>query len=267
MSTPAPRPPTPTTPARPAPPAPPAATDLSTIVLATGNPHKVDELRAIFARADVRVLGLADLPAPPGHTAFPEPAETGTTFAENARIKAIAYARLTGRVCLADDSGLEVDALDGRPGVISSHFATDGVETGLTRAQRDASNNDHLLALLQGVPLERRGARFVCCMCLAAPANGAHAFVLAETRATFDGFIGLPPDVPRGVHGFGYDPLFLVAQTSPDSPPHTPHISLPVRPGARTSAELSPDEKHARSHRGAAARAMALQLGTLRDAR
>jgi XTP/dITP diphosphohydrolase len=206
------------------------------IVLATANPHKVDELRAILAAGGFRAVGLHEL-APPTP---PEPAESGTTFEANATIKALAYARATGRLCLADDSGLEVDALGGRPGVISSHYSTDGAETGLTRAQRDHANNARLLRELEGLPPESRSARFVCVMALATPER-----LLTLTRGTFEGRIGLPGDVPRGANGFGYDPLFLVA---PDF--------------AKTGAELPTAEKNARSHRAAAARAMLEHLRT-----
>lgn len=200
------------------------------IVLATANPHKVEELRAIFAEAGIPVVGLGDL-----RGRFTEPVEHGGTFEENATIKALSYAAQTGRVCLADDSGLEVDALRGAPGVISSHYATGGVETGLSRAERDAANNARLLSELEGVPAEKRTARFVCVMVLAG-VDG----VRAVSRGVVEGRIGLPGEVPRGANGFGYDPLFLVG---PDF--------------TRTSAELQPEEKHRISHRGAAAREMA----------
>ncbi len=203
------------------------------IVLATANPHKVEEMRAIFAAAGVPVIGLADLP---GGAAIPEPSETGRTFEANARLKALAYAKATGRVCLADDSGLEVDALGGAPGVDSAHYAH-GFGTSAPRAERDAANNAKLLAMLEGVPPERRGARFVCVMVAAAP-DGA---VLAEARGEFSGRIG---EAPRGSNGFGYDPLLIL-------------------PDGRTSAELEPGEKNARSHRAAAARAIAPALAGL----
>jgi XTP/dITP diphosphohydrolase len=166
---------------------------------------------------------------------------TAAPSRENASIKALAYAGQTGRLCLADDSGLEVDALGGAPGVISSHYASDGAEEGQTRAARDRANNARLLHELQHVPPEKRTARFVCIMCLASPGTpteGPH--IIATTRGTFEGAIGMPgrSGVPRGKHGFGYDPLFIL-------------------PDGRTSAELSPQEKNARSHRAAAARAMA----------
>ncbi len=216
------------------------------LVLATNNPHKVDELRAIFAGL-AEVIGLADLPDP---SRFHEPEETGQTFDANCAIKALSYAAQTGRFCLADDSGLEVDALGGRPGVISSHYCTDGQPTTLTRADRDEGNNIRVLGELLGVPVEQRTARFVCIISLAAPAGyrGSKApTILATTRGTFEGRIGVETDVPRGGNGFGYDPLFLVA---PDF--------------LRTSAELSPDEKNALSHRAVAAAAMAQELARLR---
>ncbi|MDX2132312.1 MAG: non-canonical purine NTP pyrophosphatase [Planctomycetota bacterium] len=226
------------------------------LVVASTNPGKVAEIRALLAGASdergrvITVLGLDDVPGAP----FPEPAETGATFEENARIKAEAYAAATGRLVLADDSGLEIDALGGRPGVISSHYSTDGRETGATRAQRDAANIERVLQELDGVPPRARTARFRCVMVLASatlpsaghsgPApRGAKPRVLFVTSGTFEGRMGVPPDVPRGGGGFGYDPVFLVG------PEYT-----------RTSAELTAEEKNARSHRGAALRAMAALL-------
>ncbi len=207
------------------------------IVLATSNPHKVEEMNAIFGSLEsgplVRFLSLAQ--ACPGIT-FREPAETGDTFEDNATIKAVGYARQTGRVCLADDSGLEIDALGGRPGVISSHYATDGRETGIPREARDSANNQRVLRELLGVPDEARSARFVCVMVLAGP-DGR---VLATSRGTFEGRIG---HSLRGTGGFGYDPMFLVG------PDYT-----------RSSAELPPAEKNRLSHRGAAARQLAALL-------
>lgn len=219
---------------------------MTEIVLATGNPHKVDELRAILGPLlpkDVWLLGLREA----FRGAIPEPAETGASFEANASIKAHYYAGVTDRWCLADDSGLEIDALGGRPGVISSHYSTDGHETGLTRQERDAANNARVLRELEGVPPERRTARFVCVMVLAEPFPGSVAgSVPATSRGTFEGRIGLPGDVPRGRAGFGYDPLFLVA-------PEFRH----------SSAELSPERKNSLSHRGAAARAMAARIAGL----
>ncbi len=213
---------------------------MHTIVVATANPHKVAELRDLLNVPGLAFVALADLPGAP----FPEPAETGTTFEANCAIKALAYCQATGFPCLADDSGLEIDALGGRPGVISSHYSTDGRETGLTRDQRDQANNQRVLRELGGVPDARRTARFLCCMALAQPSATGPAIV-ATSRGAFEGRIGTA-NVPRGTYGFGYDPLFLVA---PDF--------------ARTSAELLPHEKNALSHRAAAAAALRPALARL----
>jgi XTP/dITP diphosphohydrolase len=196
------------------------------LVVATGNPHKVDEIRAILAPHGVRVLGLDDLGA-----VVPEPDEPGDTFEANAAIKARAYAAALGRTVLADDSGLEVDALGGRPGVHSARYA--GVDA--TREERDAANNAKLLHELSGIPMDRRTARFVCVICVAAP-DGR---VVATARGTFDGVI---IEAARGSHGFGYDPLLFL----PDA--------------GCTSAELDPAEKNRRSHRGQAVRALVPKL-------
>lgn len=213
------------------------------ITIATANPGKVAELRPIFAGLGIGVVGLADLDTPTTPTSpTSEPKETGDTFEANATIKAVAYARQTGTPCLADDSGLVVDALDGAPGVISSHYSTGGLEDPRPRAERDAANNARLLAELQGVPEDRRSARFVCVMVLADPTGR----VLATARGEMEGRIAQPPHTPRGEHaphGFGYDPLFLVA---PDY--------------ERTSAQLSPQEKNAISHRAKAANQIAGQI-------
>jgi XTP/dITP diphosphohydrolase len=206
------------------------------IVLATQNPHKIDELGAIFAKVGLGVVGLADvldqLP--------PEPDEVGTTFHQNAAIKARAYAMATGRLCLADDSGIEVDALDGEPGVISSHYCTNGKEVGMSRTERDEANNKKLLEALEGVSPADRTARFVCSMVLCEPASETDAEIIATARGTFQGRIGLPGEVPRGANGFGYDPLFLVG----------PEFTL-------TSAQIAPERKNQLSHRGVASRQMA----------
>lgn len=208
------------------------------IVFASQNPGKIRELQALTTGLDVEIIGLSDLGRP-----FDEPIEDGETFLDNATIKALQYAKETGLHCLADDSGLIVDALDGKPGVISSHYAfdgdTQGQAAGLSRQQRDDLNNARLMHDLEGVADTDRTARFTCTMVLASP-DGQ---VLAHTRGDFEGRIGQPGDVPRGEHGFGYDPLFLVA---PDF--------------ARTSAQLSPQEKNSMSHRAKAVGAMMQKL-------
>lgn len=207
------------------------------LILATKNAGKAAELRRLFADAGL-ALDVATIDdAAPDVTEPAESHEPGATFEHNATLKARHYARATGLPCLADDSGLEVDALGGAPSVISSHFAWDGATGGepatLTREQRDARNNERLLRDLEGIADADRGARFVCTMVLAQP-DGE---VLCVTRGTFEGRIGTPPDVPRGDGGFGYDPLLLVA----------PEFD-------RASAELEPNEKNRLSHRGQATR-------------
>lgn len=216
------------------------------IVLASGNPKKLAEMREILGTLGLSVVGLNEL----GED-LPEPEETGDTFAENARIKALAYAEMTGRPSLADDSGLVVDALGGEPGVFSARYSEKEKPGDLPRADRDRLNNEKLMQRLGSTPPEQRTARFVCSMCLAVPDQAVSgsknkATLLAESSGSFEGRIGLSGQVPRGTHGFGYDPLFLAA---PDF--------------ARTSAELSPEEKHAMSHRGQAARAIAAQIADL----
>jgi XTP/dITP diphosphohydrolase len=208
------------------------------LLFASSNPHKVEEVRAIMSPLDIEVIGLDSLIEPP-----PEPIEDGDTFEANARTKAIYYARRTGQFCLADDSGLEVDALGGAPGVHSARYAQktvpDTVFERMTRAQRDAANNAKLLQELKDVPFEKRTARFVCALCLASPSRGGGGEILHETRGTFPGLV---TDSPAGINGFGYDPLLYLPEAG------------------CTSAQLDPMQKNARSHRGQAARAMAAWL-------
>ena len=196
------------------------------ILIASGNPHKLEEIGAVLTPLGILVEGLESLEKVP-----PEPVEDAMTFEGNARLKAMGYAQATGRICLADDSGLEVDALDGGPGVHSARYA--GVDG--SREYRDAANNRLLIERLQGVPAEQRTARFVCAMCLAS----AEGDILAEARGEFEGVI---VDQPHGSNGFGYDPFLWLPEEG------------------RTSAELSAEEKNARSHRGAATRLIAASL-------
>jgi XTP/dITP diphosphohydrolase len=193
------------------------------ITIATSNPHKVDEISATLGLLGITCVAL-------GRTDIPEPEEDGATFEENARIKAIAYARALGETVLADDSGLEVDALGGAPGVHSARYA--GI--GATREERDRANNAKLLAALESVPDALRTARFVCVLSIAR----ADGTIVAESRGTFEGVIGR---APRGTNGFGYDPLLILED-------------------GRTSAELSSVEKNARSHRGNALRLLVPKL-------
>lgn len=195
------------------------------VYLASSNAHKLVELQGVFAeRPDSEHWTLS---LPPETL---EVEETGATFAENALLKAAAGAKAFGTACLADDSGLFVDALGGRPGVWSARYAAD-----------DASRIARLLEELAGVPPEARGAAFVCALALALP-DGRHWLV--EGRC--DGQILFEP---RGLTGFGYDPVFWV-------PTH-----------GQTFAEMGPELKNAISHRArAAARLKALLPEILRAA-
>jgi XTP/dITP diphosphohydrolase len=190
---------------------------MPTILIATQNRYKAAEIGRLLGDTDVHVLTLADV-AP----ALDVP-ETGETFMENARLKAVAAARATGLLTLADDSGLAVDALDGAPGVHSKRFA-----------DTDPARIAKILAGLQGVPWTRRTARFHCAVVIA-DADG----VRAEIEETAEGYI---TEAPRGDDGFGYDPIFQPAGE------------------ARTMAEMTMDEKNALSHRGKAFRAAAAWL-------
>lgn len=195
----------------------PAAEPLKkTLVLATRNPGKIKELEALLSGLGFAVLGLGAFPD------IGEIEETGTTFAENARLKARAVALATGRVALADDSGLQVDTLSGAPGVYSARYSGEGAT--------DEKNNQKLLDALKDVPEDRRGCRFVSVVAACAP-NGAE--LLAEGR-----WEGRVLAAQRGAGGFGYDPLFLDLELG------------------RSAAELAPAEKNARSHRGRALRAL-----------
>lgn len=187
-----------------------------TIVLATRNKGKIAELSAMLEGFGLTVLGLSAFPE------IGEIEETGTTFAENARIKARAVCAATGLVAVADDSGLCVDALSGAPGVYSARYAGEGAA--------DADNNAKLLAALADVPEKERAARFVCAVCAAAP-DGR----LLETSGAWEGRIAF---APSGENGFGYDPLFF------------------DETAGTTSANLTPAQKNARSHRGKALAAL-----------
>jgi len=199
----------------------------------TSNPGKLRELQRLVEGLDVRVVTPADLSRP-----LPEVVEDGATFRENAEKKALAFARFSGRLSLADDSGLCVDALGGAPGVISARWSEDVAPGDLPRLARDRANNAKLLAALQGVPDERRGGRYVAVLSLAWPDGRVEASVEGTCR-------GLIATAPSGTGGFGYDPLFVVSE-----PP-------------RTMAELAPEEKDAISHRGAAFRALRPVLARL----
>lgn len=202
-----------------------------TIVLATGNPGKLREIKAVLGELPVDVVGLG------GCGPIPEPPEEADTFAANARDKALHYARATGQWCLADDSGLVVDALGGLPGVRSARYAAERCQAGAGRACLDPANNAKLLEALRDVPDPRRTARFVCHLALADPQR-----VLLEADGAIEGLIG---HAPRGDNGFGYDPLFIV-----------PALGC-------TTAQLPEAEKNRISHRGQAVRSFRDKLRQL----
>jgi XTP/dITP diphosphohydrolase len=189
------------------------------LLLASANQGKLRELRTILGGLPVELVGLTEV----GRGDPPEVEETGETFLANALLKARAYAAWSGLAAVADDSGLEVDALGGAPGVRSARYAGPGAS--------DHANLDKLLAELTGVPPERRTARFRCVAALHDPATGSKA----HAEAAWEGRI---LDTPRGGGGFGYDPVFL-----PDG-------------WDRTSAEVDQATKDAASHRGMAFRAL-----------
>lgn len=192
------------------------------LIIATRNPGKAAEFEQMLAAVDLGIPAgsLRDV------ATELEPEETGRTFRANAVLKATAYARHLKAWTLADDSGLVVDALDGRPGVHSARFAQlAGTGNG------DAANNAHLLKLLSDVPEEGRTARFICVLALCDP----RGTVWYTAEGSVKGRIS---HEERGSNGFGYDPLFLL-----------PELGV-------TTAELEPDQKHALSHRGQALRRM-----------
>ncbi len=184
------------------------------IVVATANLGKFREIVTVLTDLPVDWISLSDLPT------IPEPVEDGKTFAENARLKAVYYAKASGLWAMADDSGLQIDALGGAPGVYSARYAGE--------PKSDAANNARIIRELAGVPVEKRTARFRCAIALASPER-----VLAEAEGAIEGVI---VDEHRGHNGFGYDPHFLI-----------PSIG-------KTAAELDPDHKNRISHRGQALR-------------
>lgn len=187
------------------------------ILVATTNPGKMKELSQMLD-ADIQWLSLADFPG------IKEVEEDGKTFAENARKKALGYAKQTGLWTIADDSGLMVDALDGEPGVKSARFSG---ENDKNRGLLDHKNMQKVLDLLKNVPYEKRTARFVCCLCLADPGE-----ILLEAQGKLEGII---TEKPAGTDGFGYDPIFFAPSLS------------------KTVAQLQSAEKNKISHRGQAA--------------
>lgn len=182
------------------------------LVVATRNPDKVREIKAMLGEEKIEILSLLDFPH------LPEIKEEGETFRENAVSKAKKTAELTGCLSLADDSGLEVYALGGAPGVRSARFSGEKVDY--------KANNRKLLKLMASLPEEKRGACFRCVVALASP-----AYEVEVAEGAYEGRISL---APRGKNGFGYDPVFI----DPAS--------------GKTFAELSPEEKNKISHRAIA---------------
>ena len=201
------------------------------LIVATGNPGKLQEFRALLADMPFDLLSLGEL-------GLASPEENGATFLENALLKARHAAAAgslgapaAGCAAIADDSGLEVDALGGAPGILSARFAGAGAD--------DAANNAKLRSALSGIPAEKRRARYRCALVFVAGAEDP-APVIAE--GTWEGCI---LEAPRGSGGFGYDPYFWL-----------PELGL-------TAAQLDPMDKNRLSHRGKALRALRSQLGRL----
>jgi len=192
------------------------------ILIATSNPGKLRDFSGAAARHGVEVAGI------PGFSSLPGVVEDGLTFEANARKKAEAYSRhVAGEIVIADDSGLEVDALHGAPGVHSARYAADNPEQADANTDDDA-NNARVLCELEGIPPTRRTARFVCVLAVARDGKS-----LATFRGTAEGII---LNAARGKKGFGYDPLFYFPQIK------------------KTFAELTAEEKSRYSHRGEAFR-------------
>lgn len=191
------------------------------LIAATKNKGKLKEIEEILVGFPLQVASMEQA----GFDIDIE--ENGGTFEENALIKARAVSRLSGEIVMADDSGLAVDYLDGAPGIYSSRFVGEGAT--------DGDKNRKLLDLLQGVPAEKRTARFICAIAVVFP-DGRHFTV----RGACEGYIG---NEPAGTNGFGYDPLLYIPEEG------------------KTMAELASDVKNAISHRGKALRRMAEELG------
>jgi len=193
------------------------------IVMASGNTGKLREIACILGDVNINIV-------PQSEFGIEGADETGTTLVENALIKAWHAVAATGLPAIADDSGLAVDALDGRPGVYSSRYAGPDAT--------DQANIDKLLAELDGVPAEERGAAFHCVSCFVMPGVQEPIIAQGEWRGSI-------LTAERGNGGFGYDPVFFDV-----------HLG-------RTAAELGDEEKNARSHRGKALKELARQLHAL----
>ena len=204
-----------------------APAPLKSLVIATANPGKLREFQALLA-------GLPFAPFAQEALGVTAPEETGTTFAENALLKARHAAAASGAAAIADDSGLEVDALGGAPGIYSARYAGEaaGSAAAVDAAAVDAANNAKLVAALQGVAFEARRARYRCALVyLDGPGDTAPL----HAQGVWEGYI---LEAPRGSRGFGYDPYFWL-----------PDLKL-------TAAELDPERKNRLSHRGTALQAL-----------
>lgn len=195
---------------------------INKIVLASGNRGKLKEFSAILAPLNIDVMPQSDF-------AVTDAEETGLSFVENAIIKARHAARVTGLPALADDSGLEVDVLNGAPGIYSARYAGAGCG--------DDENNRKLLQALEGVPQAQRTARFQCLLVFMRHAEDPTPLIC---QGSWEGLI---LEAPRGHNGFGYDPLFFI-----------PELNC-------SSAELTPEQKQQHSHRGKAVRQFMEQIG------
>ena len=189
---------------------------MDTIIFATGNQNKLKEIRMITQDMGIEVISMKEAGC------YVDVEETGTTFVENAILKAAAIAKKSGKLTLSDDSGLEIDYLNKEPGIYSARFMGEDTLYSVKNAE--------LIRRLEGVPDEKRTGRFVCAMAMCRP-DGSYETV----EATMEGRIAYEP---AGENGFGYDPIFFLPEYG------------------CTSAELSPEEKNAISHRGKALRLM-----------
>jgi XTP/dITP diphosphohydrolase len=196
------------------------------LVVATANPGKLREFRSLFAGMRFALSSLAEL-------GLASPEESGVSFLANAELKARHAAGLSGFPAVADDSGLEVDALGGAPGIFSARYAGIGAD--------DLANNAKLMRELQGMPMTRRGARYRCALVFVESARDPAPLT---TQGDWEGFI---LDAPRGSGGFGYDPYFWLPERN------------------MTAAQLDPDEKNRLSHRAKAMRALRALLAAGAD--
>ncbi|WP_409302032.1 XTP/dITP diphosphatase [Peribacillus sp. SCS-155] len=193
---------------------------MKSVIIATKNAGKAKEFESLFHSKGYKVLTLLD------YDQAPDVEETGSTFEENAILKAEAISRELGQLVIADDSGLIVDVLDGEPGVYSARYAGED--------KNDAANTEKVLRKLQDVPMSERTARFYCALALASPYQ--------ETITVSGTVEGMIARKPTGENGFGYDPVFFIPEKG------------------KTMAELEPSEKNAISHRAKALKALESQL-------